>query len=347
MPTFTETSAPPPYPTFAPYGGHGLKPGLKILPREDEGREELPPYSNDISLRAIMPRKMEFIAPGVQARDRKWRRVMVVLEGTMLKIYRCPVGPGGVSAIEQWWESKVGAGDTSSFQMPPPVPPPTAKPEAREEEKVKQQYLRNPLNTEPSLASGSRTGEQPRMGPGTVKAHEQSGSGVTVTKSALNLAVHFLKTGAKQHGRSNSDLGPPPSPGATGRSAPRASLNLPTREDSPRPSSSRSTTPLPSTSSNASLRSATPSSSGSRRPVKTAKKRTDLEDPNPNDLIRCYTMQRAESGLGNDYVKRKNVIRVRLEGEQFLLQASDVKSVVEWIEVRAFYEWVDVMLMVW
>ena len=44
-------------------------------------------------------------------------------------------------------------------------------------------------------------------------------------------------------------------------------------------------------------------------------------------------MQHAESGLGNDYLKRKNVIRVRLEGEQFLLQAQDVASVIQWIEV--------------
>ncbi|KAF8068790.1 hypothetical protein FPV67DRAFT_1489733 [Lyophyllum atratum] len=43
-------------------------------------------------------------------------------------------------------------------------------------------------------------------------------------------------------------------------------------------------------------------------------------------------MQNAESGLGNDYVKRKNVIRVRVEGEQFLLQARDVGDVVKWIE---------------
>lgn len=49
-------------------------------------------------------------------------------------------------------------------------------------------------------------------------------------------------------------------------------------------------------------------------------------------MIRAYTLQHAESGLGNDYLKRKNVIRVRLEGEQFLLQAADVPSVVEWIE---------------
>ncbi|KZP23030.1 hypothetical protein FIBSPDRAFT_706935, partial [Athelia psychrophila] len=54
--------------------------------------------------------------------------------------------------------------------------------------------------------------------------------------------------------------------------------------------------------------------------------------PDPADLIRAYSVQNAESGLGNDYVKRKNVIRVRMEGEQFLLQAQDVADVVEWIE---------------
>jgi hypothetical protein len=60
---------------------------------------------------------------------------------------------------------------------------------------------------------------------------------------------------------------------------------------------------------------------------------TDVPEPNSADLIRAYTLQHAESGLGNDYVKRKHVIRVRLEGEQFLLQARDVGDVVDWIEV--------------
>ncbi|KAJ3825608.1 hypothetical protein EV361DRAFT_808304 [Lentinula raphanica] len=54
--------------------------------------------------------------------------------------------------------------------------------------------------------------------------------------------------------------------------------------------------------------------------------------PSPSDLIHAYTLQHAESGLGNDYLKRKNVIRVRMEGEQFLLQARDVMGVVDWIE---------------
>lgn len=57
--------------------------------------------------------------------------------------------------------------------------------------------------------------------------------------------------------------------------------------------------------------------------------------PDPKDLLRKYSMQHAESGLASDYIKRKNVIRVRMEGEQFLLQAKDVAAVIDWIEVCA------------
>jgi hypothetical protein len=62
-----------------------------------------------------------------------------------------------------------------------------------------------------------------------------------------------------------------------------------------------------------------------------------VPDPDPADLIKLYTLQHAESGLGSDYTKRKNIIRVRMEGEQFLLQARDVADVVEWIEVRVVF----------
>jgi len=51
-----------------------------------------------------------------------------------------------------------------------------------------------------------------------------------------------------------------------------------------------------------------------------------------NVLLRQYTLQNAESGLGSDYLKRRNVMRVRAEGEQFLLQAESVMDVVNWIE---------------
>ena len=58
----------------------------------------------------------------------------------------------------------------------------------------------------------------------------------------------------------------------------------------------------------------------------------DVPRPEEGTLIREYTLQNAESGLASDYVKRRNVIRLRMEGEQFLVQASDVGSVVDWIE---------------
>ena len=58
-----------------------------------------------------------------------------------------------------------------------------------------------------------------------------------------------------------------------------------------------------------------------------------VQEPEAKDLMRKYTLQQAESGLASDYTKRKNVIRVRMEGEQFLLQAKDISEVVEWIEV--------------
>ncbi|TBU34251.1 hypothetical protein BD311DRAFT_650919 [Dichomitus squalens] len=62
------------------------------------------------------------------------------------------------------------------------------------------------------------------------------------------------------------------------------------------------------------------------------KEKEEAYVPDAKDLIKQYTLQHAESGLASDYVKRKNVIRVRMMGEQFLLQAKDVAAVVDWIE---------------
>ncbi|KAK9469743.1 hypothetical protein V1512DRAFT_256923 [Lipomyces arxii] len=50
----------------------------------------------------------------------------------------------------------------------------------------------------------------------------------------------------------------------------------------------------------------------------------------PVHLIRSYTLQYAQVGLATDYRKRQNVIRVRAEGQQFLLLCSDPRETVEW-----------------
>jgi hypothetical protein len=51
-----------------------------------------------------------------------------------------------------------------------------------------------------------------------------------------------------------------------------------------------------------------------------------------NCLHRVYSLQNAESGLAADYVKKKYIVRVRAEGEQFLLQAKDDRGVIDLIE---------------
>ncbi|KAH9996727.1 hypothetical protein BJV74DRAFT_283994 [Russula compacta] len=109
MPTFGPSSAPPPYPQFR-FGERGPT----IQPRDEEGSERLPQYTNDIYLRAIMPRKMEFSAPGVQARDRKWRRTLCILEGTVFRVYKCPSAATGKSLIGNLWEKTVGVGDIAA-----------------------------------------------------------------------------------------------------------------------------------------------------------------------------------------------------------------------------------------
>ncbi|KIY66230.1 hypothetical protein CYLTODRAFT_40209 [Cylindrobasidium torrendii FP15055 ss-10] len=81
------------------------------LPSDSTG---LPVYSNAIYLRAEMARKVEFTKPGVQAKDRKWRRVFVELEGTVLRIWEQREGKG----VGGWWEGVVGAGDVTEGVLP-------------------------------------------------------------------------------------------------------------------------------------------------------------------------------------------------------------------------------------
>lgn len=47
---------------------------------------------------------------------------------------------------------------------------------------------------------------------------------------------------------------------------------------------------------------------------------------------RRYTLQAADVGIATDYVRRSNAIRVRAEGEQFLLATSNLLNVILWIE---------------
>jgi hypothetical protein len=340
MPSFIAISDPPPYPAFERRANtYGLPAQLYIQPRDDEGRERLPKYSNDIYLKSIVPRKMEFVAAGVQAKDRKWRRVVCVLEGTALKVYHCPANVAGLSALSGWWERKVGVGDVyvAAGSTGASGSGSAAAREREREEGGRIQKGGDGLGqAELHVPASSHVSSSPPL---QRQAHPPSTSS---SRSRLGL-VNLLRP-TRTHVRSTSDMQTPPRP-----RSPRASLNIPvgaggselsSRSHSPSTPSSESTLSLSSHNSNSqsqSVSSGQTSASSSRSPFRTAQRgnsngSTD-PDPNPADLIKAYTMQHAESGLGNDYLKRKNVIRVRVEGEQFLFQAKDVADVVKWIEV--------------
>jgi hypothetical protein len=70
-----------------------LRRRFNIQPREDEGREVLPPYSSAISLRAVFLRKMELEGAVHRAQNRNWTRVYVTLQGTALTFHKCKI-PG-------------------------------------------------------------------------------------------------------------------------------------------------------------------------------------------------------------------------------------------------------------
>ena len=326
MPTFGPSSAPPPYPHFR-FGERGPT----IQPRDEEGSERLPHYTNDLYLRAIMPRKMEFSAPGVQARDRKWRRMLCVLEGTAFRVYKCPPTAAGKGLIGNLWEKTVGVGDIAA--PPTQTPASSAKAKEREQEREARQTkfasvdgtpVQSPISpAPPSMITASPVSDEPEA---------QSSSS---TRSRL-LPSNFRRKNRNASDRSLASLS------ETGA---RRSLSSPQRVV-PGSSSSRAASLPTSTNSSTSRipsESACPAA-GSPRALRSPRiKRQSLwvddpavPQPQEQDLVHAYALNNAESGLGSDYMKRRNVIRVRMEGQQFLLQAPDVASVVDWVEVRHF-----------
>lgn len=202
--------APPDYTSIARQPGFG--PRQNVQPREEEGKEGLPQYTCSIHIEGFMPRKMEFTAPGTQAKDRAWKRQYVVLHGTSIKVYKYDLRTHPIPGEEDWSTVPV---DIYGNDGPPPL--------------------------------------------------------------------HFHQG---EYGVDNSQ-------------GSRFPLSI---EDAKAKAKSRI------------IQQATASST--------------------NQLLRHYSLQNAESGLAADYIKRKHVVRVRAEGEQFLLQAKDDRGVIDLIEVN-------------
>ncbi|SJX63492.1 uncharacterized protein SRS1_14248 [Sporisorium reilianum f. sp. reilianum] len=184
-----------------------------ILPREEEGREKLPAYCCGVHIEGYLPRKMEFAAPGVQAKDRSWKRQYFVLHGTSLRVYKNDLSVDRHAVNGSWGEMK-GVH----------------------------------VHLEPMNEDGSNG----------------SGSGIGLGAAARE-AISHTPLGAHRH-------------------------------------------------------------DGSKH------KEATTQFDSKNGLVRNYTLQGAESGLAADYLKRRHVVRVRAEGEQFLLQTRTDRHVVDWIE---------------
>ncbi|KAK4684596.1 hypothetical protein P7C73_g5579, partial [Tremellales sp. Uapishka_1] len=239
-------------------------PGTVIPQRRDEeGKEKLPAYWCAVHIEGSLQRKMEFAAPGVQSKDRSWKRNYFLLTGTTLFVYKL---------------------DPHKFplKMECPVPGVT------EVEVQENLHVHLPGERRASLNMPVSTAPAPRRASVT-NASGPPGRRGSVEPPAASANEHDVKDPAL----------------------------FPTQiAGSRRPSISSSTSGP--TSSSAS--SASASGLG-----------THLGFHN-NALVKQYTLQNAESGLAADYVKRKNVVRVRAEGEQFLLQTENAKDVVDWIE---------------
>ena len=206
---FEIRAEPPPYSII-----HRRPEGPQIIfPREEEGREKLPAYYCGVHIEGYLPRKMEFSAPGVQAKDRSWKRQYFVLHGTSLRVYKQDLSTEKYATNGAWGQMK-GVH----------------------------------VHLEPMNEDGSSSG---------------GGSSLGLGQAAREAIAH---TPFGHHGGSGG--------------------------------------------SNVSS--------------------SDFDTK--NGLVRNYTLQGAESGLAADYLKRRHVVRVRAEGEQFLLQTRSDRHVVDWIE---------------
>ena len=293
----------------------------------EAGREMLTPQ---VHIEGSLSRKMEFSAPGVQSRDRSWKKYYFILRGTSLFVYkfdphRFPVKDIGVGA-------NVVISDVpeveSEEHLHVHVPPEQRRNSVSGSSvnSLAATAAANARRASMSMstdASGVRRPSVGTIGPqgqgaGVVVSGERRGSVASIgrDRSGSIGGASGSGLGLELGGRRGSGAGLPPPSTSSGSSTLVGTVPAPGEKDSalftgtPKPKAP-ATAPPPSTSATTNA----------------------LAHFQTNHLVRQYTLQNAESGLAADYVKRKNVVRVRSEGEQFLLQTDGAREVVDWIEV--------------
>jgi hypothetical protein len=260
---------------------------------------------NQVHIEGNLSRKQEFSAPGVQARDRSWKKHYFILRGTALFVYKF---------------------DPHRFPLKSDnaIVPTTTESESEENLHVHLPGERR--LSQPTIIGGQNGARRGSLDATPTPSPARRGSVVSGTSGERRGSISGVIAAATDHRRGSL---PGPSPLSTGA------------EHARRPSVS-STTATTSTSTsngadakdvhlfNAPRKASVSSSIGSSATSQSTSIASHFQQ---NQLIKVYTLQNAESGLAADYVKRKNVVRVRSEGEQFLLQTESARDVVDWIEV--------------
>lgn len=254
---------------------------------------------------------MEFQAPGVQSRDRSWKKYYYILRGTALFVYKF---------------------DPHRFPLKTDH---SIVPTTNEDESEMNLHVHLPGERKITTTNVIASGSSPRRssldttsaGSSATSAAAAGGAAGGSRRGSISTVISNITTDGHGHGRRGSLPGPSP---------------LSTGADHARRASNASTTGLPPPSTSTSGSDAKDSALFNKQPRKTSvssvasatSQSTSIASHfQQNQLLKVYTLQNAESGLAADYVKRKNVVRVRSEGEQFLLQTDSARDVVDWIEV--------------
>ncbi|CAD6979132.1 unnamed protein product [Tilletia controversa] len=264
-----------------------------ILPREEEGRERLPPYKCAVHIEGYLSRKLEFSAPNVQAKDRSWKRQYFVLHGTSLRVYKNDYSHLSLSGKEAAWGMMEGVHVHS--------------------EPVGDEGMREQSAT---VIGGGSGGPGGGGGGGGAGGPGNGGSGAAITMNPT------VRSGEKASWTEETTGG---GGGGGSTQARRGSVANATMS-AVRERDNSAGSGLGGGNFQQSY------SSTSAANVYQARQTFSVTQEGKMGLVRHYSLQRAESGLAADYLKRKHIVRIRAEGEQFLLQTSSDRHVVNWIE---------------
>ncbi|KAG8872452.1 hypothetical protein FRB97_007625 [Tulasnella sp. 331] len=321
---------PPPYP--------------KYTPREDEGKEKLPPYSCRIHFEASVHRKMEFSGPGILSRDRAWKRVYIVLNGTELTMFKQnprqhPIKPTSGGHIGGVYMPAGRRGDGVVDVEDVVVGAPHVHlPEDVLIASTSRMDVRPGLKKAPSRGSNGSGGNNNNDRRSSFDG-SPAGAGPSASRRSLDTGMaHTRRQSAEMPGRRSS------------ASASRSSLSSSgvasgsTAASSAGPSASEASLvntgnddPSLEKRSGIDATKASKSIIGDSRPSNSQSSNSRhgsqiLASFQSNAVLRKYSLQNAETGLASDYAKRKFVIRVRADGEQFLIQADNILMAIDWIE---------------